>query len=307
MNIFSRRDFLKASTGFLGYSLVHPSFKWKKHEPLLSFSTLGCPDWSFTTIVGFAAAHDYRGIELRGIKRELDLTKCPEFSNSENIKSSLKLASDKGIKFVDLGSSTALHLKDARERQENLDQAKRFIDLAQQLKCPYVRVFPNNLPKDRDKKETIDLIISGLDTLGNYSRQGNITVLMETHGDVVWSEDLQTIMKSVNHSHVGLVWDPINMWTVTREPPSLAHAKLKKWIHHAHIKDGMFVKNQFQYTLLGKGESPIFEAIDALAKDHYKGYYSFEWEKLWHPEIEQPETALAEYPQSMKDHFKKLK
>jgi len=27
----------------------------------------------------------------------------------------------------------------------------------------------------------------------------------------------------------------------------------------------------------------------------YKGFYSFEWEKRWHPEIEEPEVAFAQY------------
>jgi predicted xylose isomerase-like sugar epimerase len=54
---------------------------------------------------------------------------------------------------------------------------------------------------------------------------------------------------------------------------------------------------------MGQGEVPIFEAVDALSKSGYKGYYSFEWEKLWHPELEDPETALADYPLAMKKHF----
>ena len=55
-----------------------------------------------------------------------------------------------------------------------------------------------------------------------------------------------------------------------------------------------------------QGEVPIFEAIDALQKGGYKGYYSFEWEKLWHPEIAAPEIAIADYPVAMKKHFKGL-
>ncbi len=57
--------------------------------------------------------------------------------------------------------------------------------------------------------------------------------------------------------------------------------------------------------LLDKGTVPIFEAIDALRKGGYTGYYSFEWEKLWHPEIESPEVALADYPLVMAKHFSK--
>jgi len=55
---------------------------------------------------------------------------------------------------------------------------------------------------------------------------------------------------------------------------------------------------------MGRGEVPIFDAIDALSKGGYKGYYSFEWEKLWHPELAEPEIALADYAIAMKKHFK---
>ena len=60
---------------------------------------------------------------------------------------------------------------------------------------------------------------------------------------------------------------------------------------------------KYQYKLLGQGEVPVFEAIDVLVKDGYKGYYSFEWEKLWHPEIAAPEIALDDYAKVMKKHF----
>lgn len=304
MDHSTRRDFLKATTGFLGLAFARPSFDLRKKVPHLSFSTLGCPDWTFQTIVDFAANNGYKGIELRGIKRELDLTKCPEFNSTENIRSSLKLVQDKELKFVDLGSSAELHHGDNKVRQQNLENGKRFIDLAEQLHCPYIRVFPNNFPKDQERKATLDLIIKGLLELADYAKDSQVKVLMETHGDLVHSDDLKTLMESATHPHTGLVWDPINMWSVTKEPPAQVYDKLKKYIYHTHIKDLKFVNDKIQYTLLGKGESPIFEAIDSLRKGGYKGYYSFEWEKLWHPDIEAPEVALADYPKAMKQYFK---
>ena len=165
----TRRDFLKTTT-LASLAFATASFDFKKYTPLLSFSTLGCPDWSFEEILNFAGANNYNGIEIRGIKRELDLTKCNEFNSKENIAISKQKVKDKGLSFVCLGSSATMHFKEEKERQRNLDDGKKFIDLANELGCPYVRVFPNNLPKDQDKNETLELITKGLITLGDYAK-----------------------------------------------------------------------------------------------------------------------------------------
>lgn len=280
-----------------------PFFDVKKSKLLLSFSTLGCPDWSFKKIIEFAAQHEYSGIELRGIQRELELTKCNEFSNAQNISDTIAMMREKKLRFVDLGTSTNLHIADGVERKKSLDEARRFIDLAQKINCPNVRVFPNIFPKEQDKNATINLMIKGLLELGDHAKGSNVSVLMETHGDLVNSDDIEKIMCSAQHTNVGLVWDVANMWTVTKEPPPQVYKKLKKYIRHVHVKDASMVNDKPQYRLLGQGEVPVFEAIDVLSKGGYKGYYSFEWEKLWHPEIADPEIALADYCKVMGQHF----
>lgn len=299
----SRRHFIKTAATLAAIAVTKTSFAEKKYVPKLSFSTLGCPDWSFEEVVNFAASNNYDGLEMRGVNRELDLTKCVQFNSAENIRNTLTLVKSKGLKFVDLGSSAALHFADKAERKKNLEEAQRFIDLAQQIECPYIRVFPNDFPKEQEKTATIDFIVTALLALGDYAKDTNVTVLMESHGAVVHTEDLETIMKAAAHPHVGMVWDIVNMWSVTKESPANVYAALKNYIHHTHIKDLKIVDGKERYTLLGQGETPIFEAIDILAKNNYSGYYSFEWEKLWHPEIEEPEIALADYPKVMKKHF----
>jgi len=298
----TRKEFLQSSAALLATAFAGTSFDFKKNKLLLSFSTLGCPDWTFQQIVDFAVQHNYSGIEVRGLQRQIDLTKCNEFM--QNREATLKIMKDKRLQFVDLGSSSAMHFAEGPEREKNLAEGKAYIDLAQQLNCPYIRVFPNLFPKDQDRNTTMALIAKGLLELGNYAKGKNVSVLMETHGDVVKSEDLEKIMQAATHPNVGLVWDPTNMWTITKEPPAEMYKKLKKYIQHTHIKDAKLVDGKPQYTRLGQGEVPIFEAIDSLSTGGYKGYYSFEWEKLWHPELEEPETALADYPVAMKKHFK---
>ncbi|SFQ36766.1 Sugar phosphate isomerase/epimerase [Pseudarcicella hirudinis] len=302
MRTLPRRDFLTSAAGLAGLGLLS-SFDFAKSKPLLSFSTIGCPKWSFETIVEFAAKNGYDGIEIRGIQGQLDLSKCAEFNSPESIARSRKMVEDKGLRIVDLGSSAAMHLLDPVKRKNSLDEGKRFIELAQKLNCPNIRVFPNDLPKDQDRNQTIEAIIKGLLELGDAAKGSKVSVLMESHGEVVSMEMLEKIMKAAEHPNVGLVWDIFNMWSVTKESPKEVYGKLHKYIRHTHIKDAKLVNGKEEYVFLGQGETPLAEAFTALQKGGYKGYYSFEWEKLWHPELAEPELALPDYPKAIMKYW----
>jgi sugar phosphate isomerase/epimerase len=303
MNSPSRRHFIKqsalASAAFALPSSIRSTAAVNKK---LCFSTLGCPDWTFDQIVQFAVNHKYQGIEIRTIQREIDIRKIKEYL-PENIAGTKKKLADNKIKLVDLGSSATMHYADQPTREKNLDEAKRYIDLANKLDCPYIRVFPNNLPKDDTRKSVLDLIAAGLNTLAAYTSGSKVKVLMETHGDLVSTAELVYVMEKVDTKHVGLVWDIMNAWSVTKEDPGMIHAAIKNYIHHVHVKDGILKDGKVEYRILGKGDAPMKQAIQLLQKGGYNGYYSFEWEKLWHPEIEEPEIALAEYPTEILKYF----
>ncbi|HET7897222.1 MAG TPA: TIM barrel protein, partial [Flavisolibacter sp.] len=149
MSTVTRKEFLQTAGVLLAGLLTNPSFAFRKNKLLLSFSTLGCPDWTFQQITDFAVQHGYSGLELRGLQRQMDLTQCPEFATEEARKKTMALMKASGLRFVNLGSSANLHLSEGEEREKNLAGARQFIDLAQQLNCPYVRVFPNLFPKER--------------------------------------------------------------------------------------------------------------------------------------------------------------
>lgn len=292
--MIKRREFLQKSAGLLAFSALS---KPKVQTPLLSFSTLGCPKWTFSQVIQQATASKYAGIEIRGIQGELNLPAHPIFSASQ-IASTKQQLKDANLKIVNLGSSANLHFLDPKKRQSNLDEAKRFIDLAHQLTCPYIRVFPNDLPKEQSEQETLNAIIQGLIELGDYAKSSGVKVLLESHGKVIQLDMLAHIMKEANHPQVGLVWDFYNMWSVTKESPAKVYEVLKKYIYHTHIKDAIVTNSGETYTLLGEGNTPLKEALHALKQGNYSGYYSFEWEKLWHPELGEPEIAIPHFAQN---------
>ena len=271
-------------------------------KPLLSFSTLGCPAWSLDQIIQCAVENGYHGLEIRGIQGELNLPKIPIFS-TERISSTKRKVLDAGLKIVNLGSSANMHFFEANKRKTNLDEAKKFIELAHELTCPFVRVFPNDLPKDQNEAKTVDIIIHSLQELGDFSKGSGVKVLLESHGKVIKSDMLLHIMQSANHAHVGLVWDYFNMWSVTKEDPTMVYARLKKYILHTHIKDAYMQESGEAYTLIGQGNAPLEEALHALKMGGYAGYYSFEWEKLWHPEIPDPSIAIPHFAKNFSKYW----
>ncbi len=300
-----RRTFIRNGSALLLSGLVSMNPPAAFATPRLAFSTLGCPDWSFDQILAFAKQYRFPGLEIRGLQRQLDLTQCPEFIDASAIQRSLRKLKDAGVKVVNLGASTNLHLPPGPEKDKAMNEARRFIDLAAALSCPYIRVFPNNFPKGEEKAAVLDRIRNGLATLADYAKERSVIVLMETHGDLVYVDDLVAVMQPLAHTHAGLVWDCVNMFSVTKEAPAIVYPKLKPYIFHTHIKDYRMENGKMRYCFVGKGESPVMAAVELLRRDEYKGYYSFEWEKLWHPEIEEPEAAIVDYARTMITHFRK--
>lgn len=298
-----RRTFIRSGSALLAAGMMGFSRSPLAAPAKLAFSTLGCPDWGFDQVLSFAKQYKFTGLEIRGLRRELDLPRCPEFRDAAAIRASLGMLKDAGVRIINLGASTNLHLPEGAEREKGMDEGRRFIDLAAALSCPYIRVFPNSLPKDEEKARVIDRIRTGLGLLADYGQLRKVTVLMETHGDLVYAEDLVAVMQPLNHPNAGLVWDCVNMWSVTKETPAYVYPKLKPYIRHTHIKDYRMEGGKMRYCFLGRGESPIMGAVDLLRRDGYKGYYSFEWEKLWHPELEEPDLAIADYAQAMRMRF----
>ena len=295
-----RRAFLGLTVGLLGTGLLSHAMPAKKQKMQLAFSSIGCPDWPLDRIVKFARDKGYQGIELRGLLRELDLPRSSDFNGPDKIRAARKMVEDNGLKFVCLGASAPLHHPEGAKREQSIDEGKRFIDLAEALGCPYVRVFPNNLPKEQEKGMTLQLIRQGLQTLGDHASKTKVAVLMETHGDLIQTADIVEVMQGVERPNVGLVWDFTNMWSVTKEAPISVYPKLAPYIRHVHVKDYKMQDGKMRYTLLGQGMAPAFQALDLLQRAGYKGFYSFEWEKLWHPELEEPDTALEHYVQMMR-------
>lgn len=302
MEAFTRRKFLKAASALSALAVLPVQGTAQAGEAFkISFSTLGCPSWDLHQIVSFAKLHRYHGIEFRGLNGQLDLLKSPQFSKSE-IGTTRQVITENGLQIVCLGSSAQMHHRDSSTLNRNMDEGKAYIDLAAALRCPFIRVFPEKLIPDQDPNSSLDWIGTNMANLGDYAKGTGVTVLLESHGDLVRVSDLLKVMSATGN--VGLIWDIVNMWSVTGEEPNQVLRSLASFIKHVHVKDFVKQDGKLKYVLPGKGDAPLNAALSLLKTHGYNGFLSFEWEKLWHPELEEPETALAYFPQAVSNLLK---
>jgi len=283
----TRREFVGAAAALL--------LPWQAPKKLpLGFSTLGCPTWPWPRILDFAAEQQFASIELRGILTNMDLTKVPELLPSRIADARRQLAAH-GLAVSCLGASAQMHDMDPVKHAAQLDEARRFIDLAHALDAPYVRVFGNEYVKDVPRDKMLAHISGALHELGDYAKDKGVTVIIESHGDFTDSPSLLELLQQADSPNVALLWDAHHTFVSGKEEPEDSVAKLGRYIRHTHLKDSVPSGNDRRYVLTGTGDVPVKRQIAALAKTQYRGFYSFEWEKRWQPAIDEPEIAIAQY------------
>lgn len=263
----------------------------------IAFSTLGCPGWAWKTILQQADSLGYAALELRGVAGEMDLTKVPELTGTRWAETRKDLAAI-GVTVSDLGASAAMH-QTGVARETALDEGRRFIDLAHTMGVKYVRIFGDKISPDEPRDAVFARVIDGFRTMADHAKRAGVTVIMETHGDFTHSNDVAAIHKGVASDAFAILWDAHHTFVAGHESPQDTWNVLGAWVKHCHLKDSTPAGADHRYVLTGTGEVPVKAQVDVLASHGYKGFYCFEWEKKWHPEIEEPEVAFPHYARTM--------
>ncbi|NSW91856.1 MAG: sugar phosphate isomerase/epimerase [Firmicutes bacterium] len=257
----------------------------------ISFSTLGCPRWSWDEIVVMAKDFGFDGIEVRGIGNEIHVPLAKPFlpKNLENTKSRL---SNLGLEIPCLTSPC--NLSDKCNIDAVIKEGKEYINLAAKLGVPYVRMLgdPNPHPE-----ENIDFnfTVENLSIMTDYAGSKKVKVLMETNGKYADSNIMLQLIDTVNSPSVGVLWDIHHTYRFFSEPVTDTYNALGKYIEFIHIKDSIMINGQVKYKMMGYGDVPVKEALLLLKNNGYKGYVSLEWVKRWCTDLEEPGIVFSHF------------
>jgi sugar phosphate isomerase/epimerase len=258
----------------------------------ISFSTLGCPDWTIAQALEIGVRAGYSGLELRFVQGEASLWKLPSFHGTELRETSKQIA-DSGLVVCCVDTSCRFDSPQKSERERWIDEGVRMAELAAELHSPGIRVFGDRIDPTSTRAATQGWIVDSLKTLIEKTKHSGVGVWLETHGDFSSASQVQPILFECDG--LGLVWDAGSAFVECGERPLKNGIALQTAVRHAHIKDLRKIESKWTPALSGDGEFPMVEIRQVLETIHYDGFLSFEWEKKWHPEIESPETAIPHF------------
>ena len=257
----------------------------------LAYSSLACPGWTVEEASDAVTRYGFDGIEWRLADGEPITSQTPE----SVLRRVIEATRSHRLSVPALDSSCQLVQADAASRSATMREGERMVTLASNLGAPAVRVFGGPLPDGASLDEALTPAAEVLRAIARYAAPHGIHILLETH-DSAWSRSANALalMEAAGEPNVGILYDVLHPCRLG-ESVEQTLSTLGRLIELVHVKDGHRPPDGSEVwplCALGEGDVPLDRILSMLYAQRYDGWYTFEWEKRWHPELAGPEMAL---------------
>ena len=255
-----------------------------------SFSTKGWHDVSFEEFCNVAQDLKFEGIELHNIHGSMFSDKDGAFRDYTAAATVRRLYELKlKIPCIDAICNPG----DDDGYDYSVEEISKCIEIAKNLKAPYVRVKADKNAKTENISKVISAVLSNAEKMG-------ITLLLETTGIFADTALLHEMLHSFASDNVAALWDIHSPYFEKGEEPEQTVKNLGAYIRHVHIKDAVCENGEISFCLIGEGALPISDAMLALRSINYDGFISLEWNPQWCPELDSMEIVFAHFVNYMR-------
>jgi sugar phosphate isomerase/epimerase len=164
---------------------------------------------------------------------------------------------------------------DGAERTKQIDLVKRWVDNAEILGAPTIRIFSGNVKQGMSKQDAIRLAVAGMEECCEYAGQHGVHLALENHGGLTESVNgMLELVKAVKSP-----WFGVNMDTGNFHSDDIYGdlAKIAPYTINVQVKVAISPKG-------GKREPTDYAKLAALLRDSgYRGYVVLEYEEKGNP------------------------
>ena len=259
-----------------------------------SFLTKGWHNNTFDEFCAVAKDLKFKGIELHNIHNRLFTDKDGAFHDYTSAQTLRKLFEmELQIPCID----TICNLADGSKEAENIKEIEDCINIASNLKIPYIRIYASEKEYTEEKNQNVANIIA---KVLPKAEEKNVCLLLETSGIYADTSKLRAVLESFASDTLGALWDMYSPYFMCDEQPETTIKNLGAYIKHVHIKDAIKTADGTEFCLMGEGETPISEMMQALRSVNFDGFISLEWDPKWFEELDDMEIIFSQFVNYMK-------
>jgi sugar phosphate isomerase/epimerase len=189
---------------------------------------------------------------------------------------------DAGLEAVSIASYCRFDSDSERERDKNLKQKKKGIDVTAAMKAGIFRFVGNDLPTHMPRDAFLERIAGIMADLADYAAPFGVSALLQIHGTLCRAPDLAEVCRlcgcqNSDRQNVGLVYN-CDQGDVAGGSVDVYLDRVAKYVRHVHM----------HCMLL---DYPYGEMFSILKKIGYSGWYSIVVDE---PSLE-PQKFIAYY------------
>ena len=244
-----------------------------------SFSTKGWHGISWSTFVETAADLAFDGIEIHNLFSPAMAEKgCP--ADKQAGAATYRALFDRKLSIPCI--NTTADIADAAAFEKVTAEIDGCIEAAVRLKAPYVRLH-TTLDKAAYSEDAVRQVLS---CALPKAESSNVVLLIETMGAYADTALLRDLLDSYASDFLAALWDMHETHLLQGEASQTSITNLGAYIRHVHIKDASRNDGGAQtYQLIGEGDMPLEQMVNALHSVNYDGFISLEWDPRWLDEL----------------------
>ncbi len=126
-----------------------------------------------------------------------------------------------------------------------------------------------------------------------------VTLLIETTGSFADTGRLRDLLNHFADDRLAAVWDMAGTYGGGNEDAETTITNLGAYVRHVHIYDFKKSDGPAMPELMGEGDLPIMEMMNALRSVNYDGFISIVWNPEWIRELSDIEIILTHFATCM--------
>ena len=246
----------------------------------LSFSTRGWNKLGWDDIIASACEMHFGGIEVYNVYKTSGMTDVAGPFHDYSLVRSYRELREKKLNIPCFDTSNDISAAD----DAMVDEMKRTICLASDMHSPYVCVFA--------RENNAETIRRNLNVLIPVASEKNITILIKTSGIYTDTALLRDLLNEFACDQLAVLWDVHHPYRHNGETPAQSIKNLGAYVKHVHLRDS---DDADTYNLIGEGNFPIKQVMDALQSIDYDGFLSLEWKPDWMADITSPDIIFPHF------------